>query len=129
MEEKTKPGVLNYVLPVILLMAGALHFVRHGLDALAVIPVVFGSFGLYMALFNHVLFKRVERLVIKLWYPIGQLITVLLLTITFYVVFAPVGLFLRLIKKDILNKKFKTDHLSYWLGRSKQEQDNYTQQF
>ena len=108
---------------------GLRHYFKHGLDLVAIIPVVLGLFALYMVLFNHFLLQRIEAFIIKIWAPIGQLITIILLTITFYVIFAPVGLILRLFKKDILDKKFKTDHLSYWLDRSKKEQNDYTQQF
>ena len=129
MKKKTQPTVLNYLLPLIMIALGLRHYFKHGLDLVAIIPVVLGLFALYMVLFNHFLLQRIEAFIIKIWKPIGQFITIILLTITFYVVFAPAGLILRLFKKDILDKKFKTDHLSYWLDRSKKEQNDYTQQF
>jgi hypothetical protein len=129
MKQREQLTILNYLLPVVMIFAGLWHYVKHGLDLVTIVPVVLGTFALYMALFNHLLLQRTLNLLTKLWYPIGQLITVLLLTITFYIVFAPVGLVLRLLKKDILNKNFKTDRLSYWLDRSKREPNNYTQQF
>ena len=96
---------------------------------MTIIPIVLGLFALYMALFNHPLLQRVELIITKLWYPIGQAITMVLLTVTFCVIFAPVGLLLRLFKKDILNRNFKVDRLTYWLDRPEKQQNSYTQQF
>jgi len=120
---------LNYLLPLIMISLGILHFLKHGLDLATVIPVILGSSALYMALFNHLLLQRTIDFITKVWYPMSQAITVVLLTMTFYVVFAPVGLFFRLFRRDVLNKDFRVIHFSYWLGRSKKIKNNYTQQF
>lgn len=129
MKKKEQPAILNYLLPLIMITLGLWHFAKHGVDWVTIIPIVLGAFALYLALFNRILLLRVQNILIKLWYPIGQLITVFFLTVTFYVVFAPVGIVLRLLKKDILNRKFKVDRSSYWLDRSAKHQNNYTQQF
>ena len=126
---KEKPSVLNYLSPLVMIAIGLLHYKRHGVDLVTIILIVLGFFALYMTLFNHPLLRRVLVLLEKLWFPVGQLITMILLTVTFYLVFAPVGIVLRLLKKDILNRNFKTDRLSYWLDRSSKEKNDYTQQF
>jgi len=129
MNQTQKPSMLNYILPLIMIALGLRHYVKHGMDALVIIPIVLGVFSLYLALFDHALLQRLLVLITKLWYPIGQGITIVLLTVTFYVVFAPVGLLLRLLNKDILNKKFKIDRPSYWVDRAIKEPSDYTQQF
>ena len=129
MTNKKQVILLNYLLPMVMISLGVLHFLKHGLDLATIIPVIIGSFALYMALFNHLLLQRTIDFITKLWYPISQAITVLLLTVTFYAVFAPVGLFFRLFRRDVLNKDFRVIHFSYWLDRSKKTQSNYTQQF
>jgi len=126
---KPKPTLLNYLLPVIMIIIGLRHYARHGMDLWTIIPLVLGTFALYLALFNHILLQHVITFLTKLWYPIGQGITIILLAITFYLVFAPVGLILRIFKKDILNKNFKSNRLTYWIDRSVEETNNYTQQF
>ena len=123
-----KPSVLNYLVPVIMIAIGLRHFARYGMDFGAILPVVMGIFALYLALFNHSLLQQVLVFITKIWFPIGQGISIIILTLTFYIIFAPVGLILRLLKKDILNRKFRSDRLSYWVIRPKQE-SNYTQQF
>jgi len=108
---------------------GVWHYVRHGVDLVTVIPIVLGVFALYLVLFNHPLLQRVLALLLKLWYPIGQFITIFLFVLTFFFIFAPVGLILRAFKKDILNRKIEPSRLSYWVDRSQKEPNNYTQQF
>jgi hypothetical protein len=124
-----KPSLINYLLPVIMIAIGLRHYAKHGMDAVTIIPIVLGVFALYMVLFNHHLLQRVQSLITKLWFPIGQAITWILLTLTFCLVFAPVGLLLRLFKKDILNKNFKVNRITYWLDRPKSQQNDYTKQF
>ena len=124
-----KPTALNYILPFVMIAIGIYHYLKHGTDLWAIIPILLGAFALYMAIFNHALLQSVLKLITKLWYPVGQAITYVLLTVTFFLIFAPVGLILRLLKKDILNKKFKVDRLSYWNKRAVKEHNNYTQQF
>ncbi len=121
--------MMNYLPPLIMITLGVWHYLRHGVDFVTIIPIVLGIFALYLALFNRPLLQRALTFLTKLWYPIGQFITVVLFTVTFFVIFAPVGIVLRLFKKDILNRNFKQKRLSYWIDRSVKEQNNYTQQF
>ena len=120
---------LHYLLPLIMISLGVFHFFKHGLDLATIIPIILGGSAFYMALFNHLLLQRIIDFLAKLWYPISQAITVVLLTVTFYAVFAPVGLFFRLFRRDVLNKDFRVIRFSYWLDRSKKTKNNYTQQF
>ena len=129
MKDNTKPTFLNYLAPLIMIAIGARHYFKHGLDVVTIITILLGCFALYLVLFNHRLLQEVLALITKLWYPIGQLITVILLTVTFYIIFAPVGLLLRLFKKDILNRNFRTDCRTYWLDIPKNEGNDYRQQF
>ena len=63
--------------------------------------------------------------------PIGIIITGILLIIIFYFVFAPIGLFLKLMKKDILCLKFNRKADSYWIDKPQAEfkKEDYEKQF
>jgi len=124
-----KPTLLNYISPLIMIAIGIWHYARHGMDLITVIPVVLGAAALYLVFYNHFLLHRVLTYFTKLWYPIGQFITILLFIVTFFVIFAPVGIILRLLKKDILNRNFDQKCLSFWVDKPVKEQSNYTQQF
>jgi len=129
MKENKRPTFLNYLAPLVMISIGSLHYLKHGLDLTVVVLFGMGILALYLALFNHYLLQRILTFLTLLWFPVGQLITIILLTVTFFIIFAPVGLILRVFKNDILNKKFRIDRLSYWLDRSKAQENNYTQQF
>ena len=125
-----KQGIfLNYLPPLVMIAIGVGHYVRHGVDLVTIIPIVLGTFALYLAVFNRPLLQRLLTFLMKLWYPISQFIAVFLFVVAFYVIFAPVGLLLKLFRKDILNRNFKSNCLSYWIDRSIKEQSSYTQQF
>ncbi len=124
-----RPSTVNYIAPFIMIALGVWHYAHHGMDLITVIPIVLGAAALYLVLFNHSLLHLVLTYLTKLWYPIGQFITILLFIVTFFLIFAPVGIILRLLKKDILNRNFEQKPLSYWLDRPVKEQSNYTQQF
>jgi hypothetical protein len=124
-----KPSVSNYISPFIMIALGVWHYVRHGVDLVTIIPISLGIFALYLVLFNHPLLQGVLTYLTKIWYPIGQFITILLFVFTFFLIFAPVGILLRLFKKDILNRNFEQKQLTYWIERPVKEQNNYTQQF
>lgn len=58
----------------------------------------------------------------KVWFRfglfLGKIISPLIMGIIFFFVVTPIGIFLRIIKKDIINLKFNSDK-SYWLKKSK----------
>ena len=64
-------------------------------------------------------------------HAIGSVITGLLLVVIFYGVFAIVGLVLRLLQKDLLDRGLQPDRESYWHVRQPHpfEQKNYQRQF
>ena len=129
MKQIDRPSILNYISPFIMIAIGVWHYVRHGVDLLTIIPVVLGCFALYLVLFNHSLLQCILVYLTKLWFPVGQFITIVLFIITFILIFVPVGIVLRLLKKDILDRKFEHNRLSYWIDRPSKESNNYTQQF
>jgi hypothetical protein len=54
---------------------------------------------------------------------LGYIMTRVILTIIFYSIFAPVGLVLRILKKDILHQRFDQTAQSYWIKREKRKFD------
>jgi hypothetical protein len=62
---------------------------------------------------------------------IGQTVSVVVLGLIFYLVFAPVGIVLKLLRKDLLDQKIEPQKNSYWQQRPPQPFDpkRYQQQF
>ena len=48
-------------------------------------------------------------------FPIGFVLSYVIMAMLFYVVFAPVGLVLRLVGKDPLDRRFLPDAPTYWV--------------
>ena len=62
---------------------------------------------------------------------IGGIVSALVLTLLFYFVFAPAGIILRLLRKDILRKDIRPVNDSYWQKRPRAEfsREDYLRQF
>lgn len=67
----------------------------------------------------------------RLAFMLAWINTRLILLIIFYIVFAPIGLALRLFGVDLLNKKIDKNKQSYWLRKEKKEfsPSDYEKQF
>jgi len=57
----------------------------------------------------------------KLWFNfgifLGKIITPLIMSIIFFIVVTPIGLLMRLLKKDLLNLKFNKNN-TYWVEKT-----------
>ena len=67
----------------------------------------------------------------KVAHFIGDTITAILMMIMFYLVFTPIGIFLRLTGKDLLDRKIDKTIQSYWKLREKTpfDKERCTKQF
>ena len=63
-------------------------------------------------------------------YPIGFVLSYVILGSIFYLMLAPVGLFFRLTGRDLLNRRFEAGRESYWCdARSERPKESYFRQF
>lgn len=60
---------------------------------------------------------------------LGKINTFIILSIIYVVLISPIGLILRIFKKDILNLKFNPKSESYWQKRNSQKEISYENQF
>ena len=62
---------------------------------------------------------------------IGTAFTGILLCVIFYLVFAPVGIVLRILRKDLLDQKMEAGKMTYWqkIEIKKFDQKSYQQQY
>lgn len=78
--------------------------------------------GLFIFLCSIVSFKLTRWLYLSLTFvtlPIGLFISFVLMSIFYFALITPLGLFFRLIGRDPLNRKFEPDAKSYWIERKK----------
>ncbi|OIO32510.1 MAG: hypothetical protein AUJ70_05425 [Candidatus Omnitrophica bacterium CG1_02_40_15] len=77
-----------------------------------------GSFVLVSAILCPSILAPLKRLLDKLIFIIGWLTSAISLSIVFYLIFAPIGILLRLFGRDLLNKKIGKNVSSYWIKRN-----------
>ena len=68
-----------------------------------------------LALVAPKLLRPLERVLATIFRAVTAALTAVLLTIFFYLIVTPIGLILRLTRKDALGKRFDRVRASYWL--------------
>jgi len=74
---------------------------------------------------NSFVFRKLLKPLYALWMKFALVLswinTRLILIILFYLVFTPIGLILKLLRKDLLDKKIIKAEKSYWRKKEKNE--------
>ena len=78
-----------------------------------IISVIF----LILGLLNSNLLLPLNKIWFKFGILLGKIISPLIMSIIFFLVVTPIGLIMRMIKKDLLNIKF-TNNDSYWIEKT-----------
>ena len=64
-----------------------------------------------------------------LGFVLGWVMTRVILSLLYYLVFTPVGLILKLTGKKVLDTSFRSEQKSYWIKRDKEQEMDFTKQF
>ncbi len=106
---------------VFLILVGLVLFLRRSDYAMTVgiIGIAFCAFGLILP----VLLRPFYIIWMSFASVLGFIMTRVILSLVFYLIFTPVGLVLRLLRKDLLNRKIEPDKQSYWELRPDKEYD------
>ena len=123
--------VFGYGLAVIIALASLRLGYKHGFGPGQVV------FFLVAGLFAVITWRNPDRLqgVYRYWMAgarfIGAVFSTVVLAVMFYVVFAPVGLFLRLLRQDPLERAICPDKKTYWVRRpdAPRNREDYQRQF
>lgn len=130
-KERKNLLVFGYGLAIILAFIGWRNSAHHGMG---ILPIILWSFA---GLFTVVSLVNVELLkpFYKKWmigaHFIGNIISAIILSFMFYAVFGIVGIILRVMKKDLMDRKIDKNSKSYWIFREPKpfEKEAYTRQF
>ena len=79
-----------------------------------IISVIF----LILGLLNSNLLTPLNKIWFRFGILLGKLISPLIMLIIFFLVVTPIGLVMKIIKKDLLNLKFKKDKETYWIEKT-----------
>ena len=130
-QKKKQLLVFGYGWALILTVIAYRQSVKHGFGPILRFYYLAAAAMLLMTLFKRDWLVEMYNPWMKAMYGIGTIVNAILMTIIFYLIFAPVGLFLRLIGKDLLNRKMDAQAKSYWILRDTKltNRSRYTQQF
>ena len=88
------------------------------LGEIRVWSVIVSSIFLLLGLINSKLLYPLNLLWVKFGELIGKIVAPLVMALIFFIILTPIGLFLRLIGKDLLNIKLNNNK-TYWIKRDK----------
>ena len=74
---------------------------------------------LILGLMNSKLLTPLNKLWFKFGLFLGSIISPIVMGIIFFLVITPTGFVMKIIGKDLLNKKYDKKKKSYWISRSK----------
>ena len=81
-------------------------------------PIPISFIFLVLGLLNSKLLSPLNLVWVKFGELLGRIIAPIVMAMIYFVIITPIGLFMRLIGKDLLNTKFSKDN-SYWIKRQK----------
>tara|TARA_B100001996_G_C18382726_1_gene485980 strand:+ start:291 stop:668 length:378 start_codon:yes stop_codon:yes gene_type:complete len=87
-------------------------------DSLRIWSLIIAIIFLVLGLLNSKILNPFKRIWIKFGEILGKVIAPLVLSIVYFIVVTPIGLFLRIFGKDLLGIKL-LDKESYWIKRDK----------
>jgi hypothetical protein len=80
-------------------------------------PIFISLIFLILGLINSKILNPLNRLWFKFGEQLGKIISPLVMCIVFFLVVTPIGVIMRLLRKDILNLKFNKKDESYWIQK------------
>jgi hypothetical protein len=94
---------------------------------LFIVSLTFLSFGFLLPSF----LKPLHKLWMAIGLVIGWFVTGVIMIVLFYLVVTPIGLFMRVRGKDLLNRRFDSKAESYWIPREAviRNKQDYEKQF
>ena len=87
-------------------------------ESIRVWSVVLACIFLALGLFKPVFLGPLNKTWVKLGALLGKFIAPIVMAIIYFIILTPIGIFMRLIGKDLLNTKL-TKQNSYWIKREK----------
>lgn len=84
--------------------------------------IIIAILFLSIALLKPLLFTRFYKIWIRIGAFMGNIFSKVIMFILYFLLFTPVALLLKLLGKDLLNKKLDKSQKSYWIKREMQPQ-------
>ena len=88
-------------------------------DQIRIWSAIISLFFLILGLMNSILLTPLNQLWFKFGMILGAIIAPIIMGVIFFLVVTPIGLFMRLTGKDLLNRKYDKKNKTYWIKRDK----------
>lgn len=95
-----------------------LQFVKN--DVILIWPLVISFLFISIIIINPLILTGFYKLFTKIGEFIGNIMSKIILIILFYGLFTLISIVLKILKKDLLNKKINKDCKTYWIERENQ---------
>ena len=100
---------------IVFLLIALYPLINHG--DIRIWSLVVSLIFLTLGLLNSKILNPLNKLWFKFGILLGKIVSPLVMGIIFFFVVTPIGFIMRLLKKDLLNLKFKDDK-SYWIEKN-----------
>lgn len=130
-KEEKNLKVFGYGLAAILLFFAVKNWLKFQWNPLNILLIVLAGFFILITVLNLKTLKTIYRKWMAVAHVIGSVVTIFILSVLFYVVFGLVGILLRLMRKDLLDRAIDSQKQSYWKRRNPVEfnKEHYLRQF
>ena len=86
-------------------------------ESLRIWSLLISLIFLLLGLLNSKILTSLNKLWVKFGILLGKIISPIVMGVIFFLVVTPIGLLMRILKKDLLNLEFNDDK-SYWIKKS-----------
>ena len=80
---------------------------------------IMSSVFLILGLMNSKLLTPLNKLWFKFGMILGAIVSPVVMGVVFFLVVTPIGLIMKIMGKDLLNKKYDKNKKTYWISRDK----------
>ena len=92
-------------------------------EEIRILPFIISIIFLILGLLNSHFLSPLNKFWLKFGFFLGKFMSPIIMLFIFFLIVTPIGLFMRLIGKDLLNLKFKNEK-SYWIKKDQYNQNN-----
>ena len=101
---------------IVFLMIGFYPFLKQ--EDLRVWALVISFVFLILGILDSKILKPLNKIWFKFGLFLGKIISPLIMGLIFFLVVTPIGVFMRILGKDLINLKYKKYKKSYWIEKT-----------
>ena len=108
----------GFVFFIVFLIIAFWNF-RGDFSQISALPFYISLVFLFLGLINSKLLTPLNKLWFKFGILLSRIVSPIVLGFIFFAIVTPTGIIMRVLGKDLLNKKFDNKKKSYWINRDK----------